>query len=165
MELEIEKKFLVEGDFRPFVERVRKIRQGYLATTDDGLTVRVRIYDDGEAILGVKKALDDKALTRGEFMYGIPVSDAEELLQMCADDSIVIEKERHYIPAGRHTWEVDVFHGANEGLIVAEIELSSTDEAFERPEWLGREVTGQIRYENVMLAAIPYSRWQKYGGL
>ena len=162
MGLEIERKFLVKGDFRPFVERIRAIRQGYLATTDDGLTVRVRIYDDGEAVLGVKKAIDGNALTRSEFMYKIPAGDANELLKMCADGNIVIEKERHYIPAGKHTWEVDVFHGPNEGLMIAEIELSFPDEAFERPEWLGKEVTGQIRYENVMLAGIPYSRWQNY---
>ncbi|MDR2499318.1 MAG: CYTH domain-containing protein [Tannerellaceae bacterium] len=163
MELEIEKKFLVEGDFKPFVERVRKIRQAYLATTEDGLIMRVRVYDDGEAVLGLKKAVEGDALIRREFMYRIPVSDANELLKMCADgNKNIIEKDRHYIPAGKHTWEVDVFHGLNEGLVVAEIELSSPDETFERPQWLGREVTGQIRYENVMLAGIPYSCWQNY---
>ena len=160
MEIEIERKFLVKGDFKPFAERVRSIKQVYLAANNNGLTVRIRIYDGCEAILELKKGEHNDTLTQREYAYPIPVDEATELLAMCPSDSVSIEKERYYIPAGKHTWEVDVFHGANEGLVVAEIELSSADEEFERPEWLGKEVSNEIRYKNFMLAGIPYHLWK-----
>ncbi|MDR2533393.1 MAG: CYTH domain-containing protein [Tannerellaceae bacterium] len=160
MEIEIERKFLVKGDFKPYAERVRSIKQGYVAANNNGLAVRVRIYDGREAILELKKGDYNDKITQREYAYDIPVNEAVELLAMGPADSAPVEKERYYVPAGKHTWEVDVFHGANEGLVVAEIELLHADEDFERPEWLGKEVTSELRYKNVMLAEIPYYMWK-----
>lgn len=155
MAIEIERKFLVSGNFRDAVIRAERIVQGYLCAAPDK-TVRVRIRAE-KAFLTIKGASDKAGLVRSEFEYEIPVADAEALLTLC--ESGVIDKVRHLVPFEGHTWEVDVFHGCNEGLVVAEIELTSEDESFERPDWLGEEVTGENRYYNSMLSQHPYATW------
>lgn len=155
MALEVERKFLVTGDFKNAVERSDRIVQGYLCAAPDK-TVRIRICGD-KAFLTIKGASDTTGVSRNEFEYEIPVTDAEALLPLC--ESGIIAKVRHLIPFRGYTWEVDVFHGCNEGLIVAEIELTSEDEAFELPDWIGEEVTGDKRYYNAMLSQHPYCDW------
>lgn len=157
MATEIERKFKICGDFRPFAVRSQRMVQGYICVTS-GKTVRVRVAGD-TAFLTIKGPSGANGWSRYEFEQEIPLADAEELLQLCEPG--IIDKERFYIPAGQHTWEVDVFHGANEGLVVAEIELQSEEEIFEHPAWLGREVTGDQRYYNAMLSSCPYSRWNE----
>jgi adenylate cyclase len=153
MALEIERKFLVRdcswrGD-SPGVP----LAQGYLAQ-HNGKTVRVRIAGN-EAFLTIKGA--SLGLSRLEFEYPIPVADAREMLTLC--EGGLIDKTRHCIPHGDHLWEIDVFHGENEGLIVAEIELDHPEEAFQRPSWLGAEVSHDLRYSNVQLTRNPFRSW------
>lgn len=155
--MEIERKFLVDGDFMPFVKKSIRITQGYLSTAP-GRTVRVRIKGD-KGFLTIKGPASPSGLSRFEWEKEIPVTEAQDLLKLCENG--VIDKTRHLVDAGRHTYEVDVFHGANEGLIIAEIELSAEDEAFIRPSWLGQEVTGDRRYYNSMLMKNPYKEWGK----
>ncbi|MDR1407839.1 MAG: CYTH domain-containing protein [Tannerella sp.] len=157
MALEIERKFLIDGDFEPCVVRREKIVQGYLCA-DAMRTVRVRICG-AEAFLTVKSASDARGWSRYEFETTVPPAEAEEMLKLCLPG--VIDKVRHWIEAGDHTWEVDVFHGENEGLTVAEIELDSEDEPFERPAWIGREVTGDPKYYNSALAKHPFGQWDE----
>lgn len=152
---EIERKFLVQGDFRPFVSRSARITQGYLNSAPER-TVRVRIRGD-QGFLTIKGLGDDSGVSRFEWEREIPLAEAEALLALCEDG--VIDKVRHLIPVGRHVFEVDEFLGDNAGLLVAEIELAHADEAFERPVWLGEEVTGQTRYYNVALMQHPFCRW------
>ena len=155
MGVEIERKFLVEGDAWRTQGEATLLRQGYLSL-DPARTVRVRI--DGEnAFLTIKGK--SVGASRGEWEYPIPVPDAAELLDGLCQQPLV-EKFRHRIASGPHTWEVDEFLGANAGLVVAEIELASEDEAFEKPDWLGREVTGDARYFNSRLIQHPYSQWK-----
>jgi adenylate cyclase len=153
MASEIERKFLVTGDFRPFAVSQHRIVQGYLTTNPD-CTVRVRRMDD-KAFLTIKGGSSADGLERAEWEYEIPATDAEAMLALPGIQSLA--KVRFKVPLGAHTWEVDVFEGVNAGLIVAEIELGSRDEAFERPEWLGDEVTGDARYYNSRLLAQPYT--------
>lgn len=155
MATEIERKFLVKGDFLPYVSAAQRIVQGYICT-QPGRTVRIRIRGE-EGFLTIKGASDDKGLSRYEFEQSIPLADAEELLKLCEPGAI--DKVRHLVPAGKHTWEVDVFRGANDGLILAEIELESEDEPFDKPDWLGEEVSGDRRYYNSMLTQFPYTEW------
>lgn len=157
MALEIERKFLVSGDFRPHVSGSSRIVQGYLCSSA-GKTVRVRIIGE-KGFLTIKGPTLPGSCSRFEWETQIPLKDAEELLRLC--DSGVIDKVRHLVKAGDHVYEVDEFSGENKGLVVAEIELSSEDEDFERPEWLGREVTGERRYYNSCLLNNPYSRWDE----
>jgi len=152
---EIERKFLVRGDFEKEVSCRKRIVQGYICAEKDR-TVRVRIQGD-EGFLTIKSASNERGWSRYEFEQQIPVSDAEELLKLCLPG--IIDKVRHWIEVGNHTWEVDVFHGENEGLVMAEIELSSEDESFEIPEWAGKEVTGDPRYYNARLAKHPFTEW------
>jgi len=153
--VEIERKFLVEGDAWRTLGEATLLRQGYLST-DAARTVRVRI-DGEQAFLTIKGK--SVGASRGEWEYPIPVSEAAELLDNLCQQPLV-EKFRHRIASGPHTWEVDEFLGANAGLVVAEIELASEDEAFEKPDWLGREVTGDARYFNSNLIRQPYSQWK-----
>ena len=155
MAIEIERKFLVAGDFMPETVGSTRIVQGYICS-QPGRTVRVRVRGE-KGFLTVKGASDEKGLSRQEFEWQIPLADAERLMTLC--ELGVIEKERYLVPHGGHTWEVDVFHGANEGLMLAEIELSSEDEPFERPSWLGKEVTGDRRYYNSTLTKQPFNKW------
>lgn len=146
--IEIERKFLVRGDFMPFVERTDRIVQAYICSSPER-TVRVRIKG-GKAYLTIKGGANENGFSRLEFEYPIPVEDAEGLLELALPG--VIEKDRHYVPVGGHTFEVDVFHGRHEGLVIAELELQSEDEAFASPDWLGEEVTGNPHYYNAYLA-------------
>ena len=153
MAQETERKFLVAGDFMPYVTAAIPIAQGYLCT-DPARTVRVRRAGEA-AYLTIKSAPDERGWSRYEFEQRIPVEDALELLRMCVGNRI--EKVRHLVPDGEgHTWEVDVFGGANAGLTVAEIELQDADETITLPAWVGREVTGDARYYNLALAIKPY---------
>ena len=155
MAKEIERKFLLRTNAWKSPAQGNRIRQGYLRA-DRRCTVRVRIADR-QASLTVKAS--ETALTRHEFEYEIPRGDAEALLaQLC---EAIVEKTRYHEMVGNHRWEIDVFHGANEGLAVAEIELASEEESFDRPSWLGNEVSGDPRYFNANLAAQPYSGWNK----
>lgn len=153
---EIERKFLVAGDFRGEVSGASRIKQGFLSSVP-GRTVRVRVRGD-KGYLTVKGPA--QGLTRFEWEKEIPAEEAELLLRLCEPG--MIDKTRYLVPStdGRHTWEVDEFHGDNEGLVVAEIELSSEDETFERPAWLGAEVTGDRRYYNSCLIRHPYKDWK-----
>ncbi len=155
MGVEIERKFLVGGDAWRTLGQATLLRQGYLST-DAARTVRVRI-DGGHAFLTIKGK--SVGASRGEWEYPVPVPDAAELLDGLCQQPLV-EKVRRRIAIGPHTWEVDEFLGANAGLVVAEIELASEDEAFEKPDWLGREVTGDARYFNSNLIRQPYSQWK-----
>ena len=157
MGYEIERKFLVKGDYRPDVFKSYTVKQGYLSVTCKGV-VRVRINEE-QAFITVKSATEVGVLKRHEWEYEIPVGDAEEMLQLCRDG--VIDKTRHLVNAGRHVVEVDEFHGNNKGLIIAEVELAYESEQFEKPAWLGEEVTGNERYYNSFLATHPFSTWNR----
>jgi adenylate cyclase len=157
MAKEIERKFLVTGDgYRQGATAVH-YHQGYIPTVN-GTTVRVRIAGD-RAMLTIKGKAS--GFSRDEYEYEIPTADAAEMLQnLCAQPQI--EKVRYTLPwKGGRKWEVDVFMGDNEGLVVAEIEVGSEDEEFERPDWLGEEVTGDHRYYNSALCRVPYKDWEK----
>lgn len=156
MAKEIERKFLVAGDYKQAAVSSSHIVQGYIGRTPS-LTFRIRLRDE-RGYLTVKGRTDEAGISRDEWEYEIPAADARELL---AHSDGSIEKRRYMVPAGRHTFEVDEFFGANEGLTMAEVELSSPDEAFERPAWLGEEVTGDKRYYNSQLLQHPYSAWKK----
>ncbi|MBB2488001.1 CYTH domain-containing protein [Mitsuaria sp. WAJ17] len=157
MGVEIERKFLVRGEGWRQGEG-RYLCQAYLSR-DPARTVRVRI--DGQQAFLTIKGLTAGA-TRAEFEYAIPVADAKALLALA--DGPCIEKFRHCLPAGGLIWEIDEFLGANAPLVVAEIELPSEDHPFDRPDWLGEEVTQDTRYFNSALAARPYSSWQASSG-
>ena len=161
MGIEIERKFLLAGDgWRAAAHAVVPMAQGYLndaASLASGLqkaSVRVRIEGD-KAFLNIKSR--ETGPRRQEFELPLPVDDAQALLALCVGG--LVEKRRHLVRHGVHLWEVDEFLGDNAGLVVAEIELDAVDETFERPEWLGREVTEETRYFNLALAAHPFSRW------
>ena len=147
--IEIERKFLVKGDFYPYVLKKERIVQAYLTSTKER-TVRIRVKGE-EAFLTIKGAANKNGFSCKEFEYTIPLADAQEILELAQPG--LIEKERHYIPYKNHLFEVDVFFGANEGLVIAELELQSEDEVFEKPEWLGEEVTNQKQYYNAYLAS------------
>ena len=147
MATETERKFLVKGEFRHLATKEFKIIQAYLAA-DTVRSIRLRIKGDN-AFLTIKSSIGGQTITRNEWEYPVPVSDAEEMMKMCLPGRIF--KTRYLIPSGEHVFEIDVFHDKNEGLIIAEIELSSDDEFFERPVWLGEEVTGRPEYYNANL--------------
>ncbi|TDB28735.1 CYTH domain-containing protein [Stenotrophomonas sp. ATCM1_4] len=161
MGIEIERKFLVTNDdWRAAAHAVIPMAQGYIndtAAMDSGAqkaSVRVRIQGDA-AYLNIKSR--ELGHTRQEFDYPIPVGDARDLLALCVGG--LIDKRRHLVHHGGLLWEVDEFLGDNAGLVVAEVELQSADQAFDRPGWAGAEVTDELRYYNLALASHPYSRW------
>jgi len=154
MAKEIERKFLVVGEGWRGLAEGTVYRQGYLSTVAER-TVRVRVAGD-KAFLTVKGL--SVGAVRAEYEYGIPVPDANEMLDGLCEKPI-IEKTRYRIPFEGWVWEVDEFAGANAGLIVAEIELDSETREFARPDWAGEEVTGDTRYFNANLIANPYSTW------
>lgn len=157
MGVEIERKFLVRDEsWRVAASPGTRYRQGYLAS-NPRCSVRVRT-GGGQAWLNIKGAT--VGASRAEFEYPLPLADAQFMLEVLCEASLV-DKTRHLVVVGAHTWEVDVFHGANEGLLVAEIELAEVDEAFERPPWAGEEVTGDVRYYNARLAVHPYREWRE----
>jgi len=155
MATEIERKFLIlNQDWQEYTKSELHIVQGYLATNEFSST-RIRIQND-KANINIKSAT--LGITRTEFEYSIPVDDARLMLEaLCIKP--VIEKTRFTVEHMNHTWEIDVFSGDNEGLIVAEIELSSPDEAFEKPSWIGEEVSNDARYYNACLVNNPYKNW------
>ena len=154
---EIERKFLVTGDgWNTQVSKHVDYRQGYLAS-DKSCSIRIRVSDT-RAHLNIKSAT--LGVERLEYEYEIPLGDAHEMLDRLSCGPLV-EKTRYYVPQGGHTWEIDVFKGDNAGLIVAEIELARADEPFERPAWLGEEVSEDPRYYNVCLARNPFKNWKK----
>ena len=148
MALEIERKFLVKGDFSPFATHSVCIAQAYLCVSKER-TIRIRIKGQ-EAFLTIKGAADANGFSRLEFEYPVPVEDAREMMSLSPYPAI--EKERHYVPCGKHTYEVDVFTGVNAGLVLAELELESEQEPFEKPDWVGEEVTGDEHYYNAFMA-------------
>jgi len=153
--VEIERKFLVAGDgWRQGVRSQTRMLQGYLANQATG-TVRLRVAGE-RAYLTIKGP--GHGIRRSEYEYPIPRADAEAMLREMAA-SPPIEKTRYRVPVGDHVWEVDVFAGANAGLVLAEVELGAEDEVFARPDWLGAEVTGDPRFYNVNLARHPYGGW------
>ncbi len=154
---EIERKFLVTGDFREKTIRSERFVQGYICS-QPGKTVRVRIAGD-KGFLTIKGLSDEKGLSRFEFEREISLNEAGELFKLCEPGAI--EKVRHWVKEGSHTWEVDIFHGANEGLVLAEIELRSENESFELPAWIGKEVTGDRKFYNSMLIKYPFSLWEE----
>ena len=155
MAIEIERKFLLANDdWRTEVSATSEFRQGYLCS-DPGIAVRVRCAGN-KGFLTIKGAT--QGVSRSEFEYVIDYNEAEQMLsELCQQP--LIEKQRNFITRGEHTWEIDVFSGDNKGLVIAEIELSHADECFDRPDWLGEEVSHDPRYFNSRLAAHPYSRW------
>lgn len=144
MGYEIERKFLVKGEFRHLSTEYYEITQAYISV-EPQKTIRLRITDK-KAFLTIKTPLLPNSLRRNEWEYEIPVEDAGQMLSICVPGKIF--KTRYLIPAGERKFEVDVFHGLNEGLVIAEIELGSETENFDKPEWLGEEVTGNPRYYN-----------------
>ncbi len=151
---EIERKFLLANqDWRALVTGSFVLKQGYLSTTPKS-TVRLRVKSD-KAMLTVKSK--NTGIRRSEFEYEIPIRDAEEMLQLC--QTPLIEKTRYTITIGKHIWEIDEFSGANSGLLVAEIELDTEEESFEKPAWVGEEVSTDARYYNSNLVAHPFTQW------
>ena len=154
---EIERKFLVKGDFKPFVTKQTKIVQGFLSTVPER-TVRVRIKDT-QGFLTIKGIGNASGASRYEFEKEISVHEAQDLMAICEPG--VIDKTRFIVPADNGlVFEVDEFYGENEGLTVAEIEIPSEDTSFTKPEWLGEEVTGDVKYFNSMLMKNPYKNWK-----
>jgi adenylate cyclase len=154
--IEIERKFLVRNDsFKKEAFAKNHIAQGYLSSVPER-TVRVRIKGE-KGFLTIKGASNDSGLSRFEWEKEIPVSEAKSLLLLC--EKGVIDKTRFEIKKGNHVFEVDEFYNDNEGLIVAEIELDSENDTFEIPDWLGKEVTGDIRYYNAYLSKNPFKNW------
>lgn len=160
MGLEIEHKFLVAGDFKQHASSHSRIVQGYICS-ERGRTVRVRMRsgDNGDhAYLTIKGPATDDGLSRYEFEKEISLDEALSLLRLCEPGTV--DKVRWLVSmADGHTFEVDEFHGENEGLVMAEIELGAVDEPFLRPDWLGEEVTGDRRYYNSQLRKNPYTKW------
>ena len=152
---EIERKFLVNGDFKSQAYAQSHIVQGYICSAR-GRTVRVRIRDD-RGYLTIKGASADNGLSRYEWEKEIPLAEAEELMKLCEPG--VIDKTRYLVRSGHHIFEVDEFYGDNEGLILAEVELSAPDEAYEKPSFIGREVTGDLRFYNSHLMKYPFKAW------
>lgn len=157
MPQEIERKFLVSAPWKDRSTSHSHITQGYICSAP-GRTVRVRRRDD-KAYLTIKGPSDDNGLSRYEFEKEITLSEAEALFALCEPG--MIDKVRWLVPCGSHVCEVDEFLGENKGLVVAEIELSSEGEAYERPDFLGEEITGRKRYYNAQLSRHPYALWRE----
>lgn len=154
MAQEIERKFLVRGEFKSLAYASERIVQGYLSSVPER-TVRVRIKGE-KGFLTIKGIADEEGVSRYEWEKEIPANEAQELMQLCEPG--VIDKVRYLVKCGTHVFEVDEFRGENAGLILAEVELQAAAEDFERPEWLGEEVTGDKRYYNSMLSKCPYTQ-------
>lgn len=154
--IEIERKYKVKNtNFLNALSHSFKIAQGYLNTHPER-TVRIRTRDD-KAYITIKGKSNAKGTSRMEWEKEINLDEAQQLLMLCED--FIIEKIRYLVPYKGYTFEIDVFSGLNEGLIIAEIELSHEDEVFEKPEWLGEEVTGDVKYYNAYLSNHPYNSW------
>ncbi|EIY53458.1 MULTISPECIES: CYTH domain-containing protein [Bacteroides] len=155
MAQEIERKFLVIGDFKSQAFEQSRIIQGYISSAR-GRTVRVRIRN-GRGYLTIKGASNESGTSRYEWEKELSLHEAEELMKLCEPG--VIDKTRYLVRSGEHIFEVDEFYGENEGLIVAEVELNAEDEAFVKPSFIGQEVTGDVRYYNSQLMKKPYTTW------
>ncbi len=156
--IEIERKFLVKSDaYKEEATSIKRIVQGFL-NTHPNRTVRVRIKGNN-GFLTIKGISNEAGTSRFEWEQEIEVSEAEALLKIC--EETIIEKKRYEIPIGPHMFEVDEFQGENEGLVIAEIELENENDPFERPIWLGEEVTGQLKYYNSLLSKKSYTSWKK----
>lgn len=156
MAQEIERKFLVKSDaFKAEAATKTRITQGYLSSIPER-TVRVRVKGD-KGFLTIKGIGNGSGASRYEWEKEIPVADVNQLLKICEPG--VIDKTRFNVKIGEHTFEVDEFYGDNEGLVVAEVELAAEDENFKKPNWLGEEVTGQVKYYNSMLMKDPFKNW------
>ena len=156
MPFEIERKFLVTGEFRHLAYHHSRILQGYISS-GNGRTVRVRIRDD-KGYLTIKGPSGKQGLSRYEFEKEIPLSDAKDLMAICEPG--LIDKTRYLVKSGAHVFEVDEFYGDNEGLIMAEVELSDENETFIKPDFIGREVTGDRRFYNAHMRKNPYKLWK-----
>ena len=155
--IEIERKFLITSqDFKKEAFTQNRIKQGYLSSVPER-TVRVRVKAD-RAFMTVKGASNASGLSRFEWEKEITLEDANQLLLLC--EKGVIDKTRFEVKKGKHIYEIDEFYGENEGLIMAEIELNSENENFEKPSWLGKEVTSDNRYYNSYLSKNPYKNWK-----
>lgn len=155
MAQEIERKFLVKGEYKSKAKQQIRITQGYLSSAPER-TVRIRIKGD-KGFITIKGIANDSGISRYEWEKEISVAEAEDLLKLCEPG--LIDKTRFLVDAGKHVFEVDEFYGENQGLTLAEIELTAEDENFEKPEWLGIEVTGDAKYFNSMLLKNPYKKW------
>ena len=156
--LEIERKFLVlNDDYKRLAYSSSRICQGYICS-GHGRTVRVRIRDD-RGYLTIKGPSNADGITRYEFEKEITLDEAKELMKLCEPG--LIDKTRYLVKSGTHTFEVDEFYGENEGLVMAEVELQSEDEDYEKPDFIGKEVTGDRRYYNGHLRLNPYSLWRE----
>lgn len=155
MAQEIERKFLVSGEFKSLAKKALTIKQGYLCA-NAGRTVRVRVRDE-QGFLTIKGRSDSAGLSRFEWEKEISAQDAESLLLLCEPG--IVDKTRYLVDFAGHTFEVDEFHGENQGLVMAELELVSEDEPYRSPEWLGEEVTGDRRYYNAYLSKHPFTTW------
>lgn len=155
MAQEIERKFLVIGDFKSQAFEQSRIVQGYISSAR-GRTVRVQIRN-GRGYLTIKGASNESGTSRYEWEKELSLHEAEELMKLCEPG--VIDKTRYLVRSGEHIFEVDEFYGENEGLIVAEVELNAEDEAFVKPSFIGQEVTGDVRYYNSQLMKKPYTTW------
>ena len=156
MAQEIERKFLVTSDaYKEESAKRTRITQGYLSSVPER-TVRVRIKGD-KGYITIKGECNESGTSRYEWEKEIPVEEAEELLQICEPG--VIHKTRYEVNVGRFTFEVDEFYGENQGLVVAEVELLNENDHFDKPEWIGAEVTGDVPYYNSMLKKKPYTTW------
>ncbi len=156
MAVEIERKFLVKSEqFKTSAHKETRIVQGYLSSVPER-TVRVRTKGD-KGFLTIKGIGNASGASRFEWEQEISIEEAQSLLDICEPG--VIDKTRYLVSQGDHTYEVDEFYGENQGLTVAEVELSSEDEDFEKPEWLAGEVTGDVKYYNSMLMKTPYTKW------
>ncbi len=155
---EIERKFLVKNDdFKKYAKKATRITQGYLSSVPER-TVRVRIKGD-KGYITIKGIGNESGASRFEWEKEIDTEDVKELLKICEPG--IIDKTRYIVEVGKHIFEVDEFYGDNEGLTVAEVELQSEDEEFEKPDWLGKEVTGDVKYFNSMLMKNPYKNWKE----
>ena len=155
--IEIERKFLLKNaDYKPFITKSIKIKQGYISVTK-GHSVRVRLKGN-KAYLTIKGASNINGISRFEWEREIDVDDLDGLFLLCCNG--IVEKTRHIVPAGKHIIEIDEFEGDNADLILAEIELENENEPYERPEWLGEEVTGKRQYYNSFLSKYPYKTWR-----
>lgn len=156
MAQEIERKFLVKDDsYKALAYHSSRIAQGYICSMR-GRTVRVRIRDD-KGYLTIKGPSDASGLGRYEWEKEIPLHEAQELMKLCEPG--MIDKTRYLVRSGKHIFEVDEFYGENEGLTLAEVELSSADEAYEKPDFIDEEVTGDVKYYNSFLMKHPFSKW------
>lgn len=155
MAQEIERKFLVKEGFKSFAYSSTRITQGYLSSVPQRI-VRVRINDD-KGYITIKGVSNCSGMSRYEWEKEIPSEEARELLSICEPG--IIDKTRYLVKAGDFTYEIDEFYGDNEGLLVAEIELGSEEDSFEKPDWLGEEVTGNKQYYNSKLSKNPFKNW------